>query len=108
MNSKHGSPLKHQTLAVLLLIASLAATSAANASPDAFSEKVRVGHSSETSIDDREDDVMAFFQSGAYRQRLAVPVATAGILVALMSVAGLATKSCRAARPRPYRPTSDS
>jgi hypothetical protein len=75
--------LGRRLLAAVLLIAALSWLTAAHAGSNSFRENAGCINPPKTLADDQEDDVTAFFESGAYRQQLAMPLVAVGVLFAL-------------------------
>lgn len=84
--------------AAALLAAALSWFTAAHAAPTSTFEIASSINSPETLADDREDDVTSFFDSGAYRDRLAIPLVAAGVLFAFVISAASLQKSTAALR----------
>lgn len=82
---------KRRAFAMALLLAWLACASPAIAA-SAPSHATATAHPSHTAIDDREDDVTAFFTSGAYAKRLAMPLIAVGCFLGFLAAAAFASK----------------
>jgi hypothetical protein len=82
---------KRRGFAMALLFASLAAASLANAASSP-SRNAAIAHPSPPAIDDQEDDVTAFFTSGAYTKRLGMPLIAVGCLLGFLAAAAFASK----------------
>lgn len=93
-----GTGFRNRTLAIGLVAGVLAAMPSVNAASRLPSEEKPVTQAG----DDREDDVTAFFQSGAYKQRLVFLLNAVGLLGAAAAAAGLAVKRSAPSR-RPIR-----
>lgn len=82
---------ERRAFAMALLLASLAAASPATAASTP-SHATATAHPSHSAIDDREDDVTAFFTSGAYTKKLGMPLLAVGCVLGFLAAAAFASK----------------
>jgi hypothetical protein len=88
MRFLRGSDSGWRNRALSFLLGVLAVIPYVNAASDPGTSEAVVMQAS----DDREDDVVTFFQSGECKKRLSIPLITIGLLGVLAAVAGLAVK----------------
>lgn len=99
MDFHFGSGFKQRAVAAALLFAAMVGALPVNAASSPSDVTSATTHPSHTALDDQEDDVTAFFTSGAYTKQLTIPLIAAGCFLGFLGAAAFAATK-RAAQDR--------